>query len=244
MRFLLYNIRYGAGIGAHFHFPIPYAGYLKRSTQNLESIITFIESVKPDIVGLIEVDSGSYRSDRMCQAEIIARHLGHFCIVESKYGCDSVANKVPILNKQSNSILTNYEIVAHHFHYFKEGVKKLVIEVQLEQVTLFLVHLSLTFRKRQYQLERLYRIVKKAKGPVVVAGDFNVLWGNRELDLFLGATGLTSANNTGKPSHPSSSPRRQLDFILHSKELVSSNFSIPSVTFSDHAPLICDLAFA
>ena len=28
MRFLLYNIRYAAGNGSHFHFPFPYAGYL------------------------------------------------------------------------------------------------------------------------------------------------------------------------------------------------------------------------
>jgi endonuclease/exonuclease/phosphatase family metal-dependent hydrolase len=244
MRFLLYNIRYGAGIGAHFHLPVPYAGYLKHSSGNLEQIISFIETIKPDIIGLIEVDSGSYRSDRMCQAEIIARQLGHFCVVESKYGQGSLANRVPVLNKQSNGILTNLEILSHRFHYFEEGVKRLVIEVQLEKVTVFLIHLSLTFRKRQYQLERLYRIVSDVPaGPIVVAGDFNVLWGNRELDLFLAATGLVSANCTGLPSHPSRSPRRQLDFILHSKDLKSSNFSIPPVTFSDHAPLVCDLSF-
>jgi len=243
MRFLLYNIRYGAGIGAHFHLPIPYAGYLKHSSANLDNIISFLESLNPDIIGLIEVDSGSYRTDRLCQAEIVAAQLGHNCIVESKYGVASVANRVPILNKQSNGVLTNLEILKHQFHYFKEGMKRLVIEVQLEQVTVFLVHLSLTFRKRQYQLERLYRIINKIEGPVIVAGDFNILWGNRELDLFLAATGLTSANCTGKPSHPSRSPRRLLDFILHSNELKASNFDIPSVMYSDHAPLVCDFSF-
>ncbi|HFQ90526.1 MAG TPA: endonuclease, partial [Desulfobulbus sp.] len=67
MRFLLYNIRYCAGIGAHFHLPLPYAGYLKRSTRNLDRLVSFIRSVQPDIVGLVEVDSGSFRSDNRCQ---------------------------------------------------------------------------------------------------------------------------------------------------------------------------------
>jgi endonuclease/exonuclease/phosphatase family metal-dependent hydrolase len=75
---------------------------------------------------------------------------------------------------------------------------------------------------------------------VIVAGDFNVLWGDRELELFLAATGLSNANDKGRPSHPSRAPKRQLDYILHSPDLLVENFSIPKVTFSDHAPLICD----
>ena len=242
MRFLLYNVRYGAGIGARFHLPIPYAGYLKRTTCNLECIVSFIESVKPDIIGLIEIDSGSFRSENVCQAEAIARQLGYTHVVETKYGANRVVRKVPVLNKQGNAILANQAILSHRFHYFEEGFKRLVIEVQLPEVTVFLVHLSLTFRQRQHQLQRLHQLVSQARGPVIVAGDFNVLWGDRELDLFLAATGLISANDQGRPSHPSRSPKRQLDFILYSPELEASNFNIPMVHFSDHVPLVCDFA--
>jgi len=237
---LLYNIRYAAGIGTSFHLPLPYAGYLKRSSGNLENIVNFIKSIKPDIIGLIEVDSGSYRTENMCQAEIIAERLGYNCVFESKYGESSFVKRMPIIKKQGNGILTNKKIKYYKFHYFKEGVKRLVIEVRLEEVTVFLVHLSITFRKRQYQLERLYRLVKETKGPVIVAGDFNVLWGDRELELFLAASGLKSANNERIPSHPSRSPRRQLDFILHSNEVVVSHFFVPRVKHSDHAPLVCN----
>jgi len=103
-----------------------------------------------------------------------------------------------------------------------------------------LVHLSLRFRKRQNQLQHLYKLVRDVQGPLIVAGDFNVLWGNKELELFLGATGLKSANHEGQPSHPSHFPKRQLDFILHSSDLESSNFNIPPVVYSDHVPLVCD----
>jgi len=241
MRFLLYNVRYGVGIGPHFHFPVPFAGYLKRTTCNFECIVSFIESVKPDIIGLIEIDIGSFRSELVCQADVIARQLGFSYVVESKYGSQPVVNMVPVLNKQGNAIITKQDIISHTFHYFREGFKRLVIEAKLTDVTVFLVHLSLTFRKRQYQLERLHKIIQGAEGPVIVAGDFNVLWGSRELELFLAATGLKSANNEGQPSHPSRKPKRQLDFILHSSELNVLNFYIPPIHLSDHVPLVCDL---
>ena len=240
MRFLLYNIRYCAGVGARFHTPIPYAGYLKHSHSVLDEIISFFEQVEPDIIGLVEVDSGSFRTGYRCQAERIAERLGHYHVVETKYGNGSVAGRLPILNRQGNAVLSRFPIIEHRFHYFAQGVKRLVIEVGLEQLCVFLVHLSLTYRNRQYQLEQLYRIIRKSEKPVIVAGDFNVLWGDRELDLFLAASGLVSANQHKKPSHPSRSPKRQLDFILHSPEITIQDFQIPSVRFSDHAPLICD----
>jgi len=241
MRFLLYNIRYAAGIGSKFHLPVPYAGYLKRSTDNFDQITEFIRDLSPDIIGLVEVDSGSFRVDNCCQAESLAHRLDYDFVVESKYREGSMAQRVPVLCNQGNALLFRRKIIEHRFRFFKQGVKRLVIEAKNEEVTVLLVHLSLTYRNRQYQLEQLYRMVRRIKGPIIVAGDFNVLWGDRELELFLAATGLRNANNEGRPSHPSRAPTRQLDYILHSRDLLVKDFSIPSVQFSDHAPLICDL---
>lgn len=240
MRFLLYNIRYAAGIGSRFHFPFPYAGYLRRSSGNFDKILEFIRSVRPDIMGLVEVDSGSFRTGQLCQAEVIADQLGYHYVIETKYGSASVAHRVPLLKAQGNAILSREPIISHRFHYFDEGVKRLVIQVCTERLTVFLVHLSLTYRNRQYQLERLYKLIRQVDRPMILAGDFNVLWGKRELELFLGATGLVSANPEKKPSHPSRAPKRELDFIFHSPELRVTHFQIPAVSFSDHVPLLCD----
>ncbi len=243
MRFVLYNIRYGAGTGARFHLPVPCAGYLKRSTHVLKEITTFIRKADPDIIGLIEVDGGSYRTNKICQANWIADELGHHHIFESKYGQLSVVDRLPILNRQGNAILSRSPIIEHQFHYFDRGVKRLVIEAGLPLVTVFLVHLSLTYRSRQYQLERLHRLVRHVRGPVIVAGDFNLLWGQRELSLFLSATGLRSANVDGFYSYPSKDPKKQLDFILYSSDIVINRFEIPNILHSDHVPLICDFDF-
>ena len=73
MRFLLYNIRYAAGIGKKIHFPFPYCGYLKKNNNTLVQIAEFIKSKNPDIVGLIEVDCGSFRAAHRNQAEFIVK---------------------------------------------------------------------------------------------------------------------------------------------------------------------------
>jgi endonuclease/exonuclease/phosphatase family metal-dependent hydrolase len=240
MRFLLYNIRYGAGIGRHFHLPVPYSGYLKHTNGNFQNIVDFIKSVSPDIIGLIEVDIGSFRSEKSNQAEDIAREMSQHPVYQSKYSVASIVQKVPVLNKQGNAILTNQKIKSQKFHYFREGIKRLVIELELEEFSVFLAHLSIKFRHRHYQLQDLHAMIKRQKKPVIVAGDFNVFWGDRELQLFLSATGLKNANISGEPSHPSRSPRRQLDYIFHSPQIRITGFQIPQVKLSDHAPLICD----
>lgn len=236
VRFLLYNIRYGTGAGWRFHSPVPFSGYLKHSEKNLEKITGFIRSVNPDIVGLIEVDGGSFRSGRCNQALSIAEALGHFHVYESKYPVQSVLQKMPLLNRQGNAFLTNRRITGSRFHYFRKGVKRLMIELDLEDCVIFLVHLSLAFKHRQYQLSDLYSVIKDIKKPVIVAGDLNVFSGDKELELFLAASGLVNANREKAPSYR----KMQLDYLLHSRQISITNFEIPKIRLSDHYPIVCD----
>lgn len=240
LRFLLYNIRYATGTGSSFHLPFPYAGYLRPSSDRFEKIMAFIAETDPDIIGLIEVDTGSFRTGRQSQAALIAEQLGYDYVGQGKYGVNAIVSRLPLLKTQGNAVLSRMPIVSHRFQYFDAGVKRLIIQACTEHLTIFLVHLSLTYRKRQYQLERLYRLIRKVQRPVIVAGDFNVFWGGREMELFLGATGLSSVNRERIPSHPSTQPVRELDYILHSPELHPVRFWRPAVTLSDHAPLVCD----
>ena len=240
MKFLLYNVRYGAGIGRRFHLPFPGSGYLKRTGPTLDQITAFIHAQQPDIVGLVEVDGGSFRSSRLNQAEYIASALGHYHTYKSKYGDSSWVRFMPIANRQMNAFLTRDVIKEQRFLYFDHGVKRLVIQLELEEVTLFLVHLSIKFRHRQHQLCELYSLVKDLKTPYLIAGDFNVFWGDPEIELFLAATNLKSANLHHAATYPSWSPKMELDLILHSPGIVIRDFQMPPVTFSDHLPLVCN----
>lgn len=244
MRLLVYNIRYAVGAGPTPRMPVPGAGYLFGNPGNLANITDFIHSTDPDIVGLIEVDIGSMRSGRINQAEAIADALGHFSAYECKYGEESVNQLIPILRKQGNAFLAAPRITGERFHYFDQGIKKLIIELELDDVAIFLVHLSLKYRHRHFQLRHLYELVQNSNKPVIVAGDFNTFWGENEIFLFMKAAGLRSANVASDPTYPSRSPRMELDFILYGNGIEVSNFEVLDVGFSDHLPLICDFSIA
>ncbi len=237
MRFLLYNICY-ATHGNQLKFPL--LGMLGLTHDHLDEIIGFIKDVDPDVVGLVEVDSGSYRSGRKSQVEKIAAELGHFHSYRSKYAEDSRWQRIPIYNKQGNAFLAKDTICGERYHYFERGMKKLVIELELEHVTFFLVHLALSYKARQDQLLHLYHMIKETDRPYIVAGDFNVLMGEKELQLLQAATGLRSADKEMQPTFPSHNPRRHLDFVLHSPKVKINKFEMPRVQLSDHLPLIVD----
>jgi endonuclease/exonuclease/phosphatase family metal-dependent hydrolase len=240
VRLIVYNIRYATGTGPAFHLPLPGAGYLRSSRRILDDITTFIRSQDPDLVGLIEVDTGSIRTGMVNQAEHIAKRLGHYTAYECKYGATSINQMMPIVRKQGNAILAAPRVTNERFHYFDTGIKRLIIELELDDVCVFLVHLSLKYRQRQEQLRSLHDLIVGSHKPVIVAGDFNTFWGTNEIFLFMRAAGLRSANSKGLLSFPARTPRVELDFVLVSQEIEVTDFRIPDVRYSDHRPIVCD----
>lgn len=237
MRFLLYNICYGTHGNQR---KLPVLGLLGRTHTHLHEITQFIKTHNPDVVGLVEVDSGSYRSGRKSQVELMADELGHFHAYCSKYAANSRWQRIPVYNKQGNAFLAKDTIHGEKFHYFERGMKKLVIELELEKVTFFLVHLALSYKARQAQILHLYNMIKETHRPYIVAGDFNAFMGEDEIRLLMSASGLKNADKDLQPSYPSRNPRRHLDFILHSPEIRVTEFQMPQVQLSDHLPLILD----
>lgn len=245
MRFVLYNIRYGTGSGPGFHRPIPGMGYLRRTENHLNDMVQWFSDQDPDIIGLIEVDMGSYRTQgKRNQAEIIAESLGCDHVHECKYHDASFNRRIPLFRNQGNALITRHNIEHGHFHFFAHGVKRLIIELELENLRIFLVHLSLGYGARRQQLDFLSYLASNSDRPVIIAGDFNTFFGPREYRDLLAKTGLVSANPLNLPTHPSKRPRRQLDFIFHDKRIQPKNLEIPQVTYSDHLPLIFDFEIA
>jgi len=240
MRHLLYNIRYAVGGGASMHMPLPGAGYVLGNQSVLPDITRFIKTVDPDIVGLIEVDTGSIRSRMVNQAEKIAGDLGMNTSYETKYGEKSINKILPIVRKQGNAFMAAQRVHGEKFHYFETGIKRLIIELEMEEFAVFLVHLSLKYRHRHLQLRHLHDLIEKTEKPVIVAGDFNNFWGENEIYLFMRAAGLTSANVDSVPTYPSRAPRKELDFVLYQEGIEVQKLEIPNIRLSDHLPLICD----
>ena len=244
MRLLLYNIRYAVGGGASMHVPLPGAGYVLGNVNVLPEITEFVKSVDPDIVGLIEVDTGSIRSRKVNQAEEIAAALGMNTSYETKYGSKSLNKILPIVRKQGNAFMAAPRVHGEKFHYFDTGIKRLIIELEMQDYAVFLVHLSVKYRHRHLQLRRLYDLIKETDKPVIVAGDLNTFWGENEIYLFMEAAGLTSANIDSIPTYPSRAPRKELDFVLYQDGINVTGFEVPQVRHSDHLPIICDFEVA
>lgn len=219
----------------------PLSGYIGKTQNHLESIIRFLKEESADVIGLIEVDSGSYRSGRKNQAEEIAESLGHYHTYKSKYPEQSrLLQGMPVINKQGNAFISKDTIKQEKFHYVTRGMKRLVIELELENVVILLVHLALSYKARHEQLTEIKRLVRSVNKPCLVAGDFNAFKGNDELELFREAAGLHNAGPANSLTFPSWKPRLSLDFILHTPDIMINDFRIPQVGYSDHLPLVVD----
>lgn len=240
MRLLLHNIQYGTGRLRRF----AWLETLLRTTKHFPNFTRFVRHIDPDIVGLVEVDTGSYRTQRQNQAEILATELDYYHCHRVKYPDNGIGRKVPVLRQQANAILAREPIKRTVFHDFSDGFKSLAIEVELPCVTIFLVHLSLGMRTRQRQLSDLHDIIQNCAKPRLVAGDFNVFSGFWEMRMFLRATDLKSANTQHAPTYPSWAPCRELDFICHDSTITPVRFKIPRVRLSDHLPLMFDFELA
>ena len=171
--------------------------------------------------------------------------MGHYHTFKTKYADNSIIHRFPVLNKQGNAFISKNSEQNEQFHFFDKGMKRLVIELECDGVSIWLVHLALSFKARHLQLSTLFSMLEKRRKenkPVIVMGDFNIFTGIKELNLFLKATGLKNpCAEEHIYTYPSWKPRRQLDFILHSKDITVKNIQTEQVIFSDHLPLICDI---
>ena len=236
MRFLLYNIRYGTGRRTRR----AWMDMLRRTDNHFESITHFIRELEPDVVGLVETDSGSFRTKNMPQPQRLAEVIGHYHSFGVKYRQHGLLRRSPVFGKQGNAFLTRDAVQRETFHYFEHGFKRLVIELELQQANLFLVHLSLRRHVRRRQLDHLQQLVRTARKPCIVAGDFNVLLGPDELTDFLELAGLQRVNTENRPTYPSWDPQRVLDYVCYTPTITLRAFALPQVTLSDHLPLVCD----
>ncbi len=241
MRLLVYNIAYGTGCPAGGMAKRLWTvhRYLRTPQSHLDRIIEFIDGSAADIVALVEIDTGSFRTDYVNQVEKVASKLSKYHTCGVKYGQTSIGRFIPILQSQANAVLTKRKIPKRHFHFFPFGFKRLIIELNIDGLRFFLVHLALQSSVRKKQLDFLTELAS-GDGPLIIAGDFNTFAGPKELKSIQRKLGLVNPNFEGVCTYPSWGPEKQLDMILCSEEVKILNFEVPEVRFSDHLPVVLD----
>ena len=253
VKLICYNIEYCEGIpGGKWYEYLEFWKVLHAPKKLEKNMIKELKKLKPDILALVEVDTGSIRSEFKDEAKDISKKIGLKNVIEKvKYpvtGWLSLFHYVPILDKQANALVSRYKLKNIKYHVFHEGTKRMVIEATInfkkQKVTLLLAHLALGGKTRKKQINELIKIVNKINNPVILMGDFNTFEGDKEIKSLLKKTHLKDKMCLDKKdvhlTEPSCAPIRRLDYILTSPKLKVHNYQILKFPFSDHLPLMVD----
>jgi endonuclease/exonuclease/phosphatase family metal-dependent hydrolase len=102
------------------------------------------------------------------------------------------------------------------------------------------VSLRQGFRRRALQAQVVKNYINRSPYPVIVAGDFNdtpVSYSYRKIRKGLNDSFVKSGYGAGF-TYRGNYPPNRIDYILYDNTLVSTNFEILKVKFSDHYPII------
>lgn len=238
LKLLTCNLQVGIHTSAYHH-------YFTRSWQHLlphpkrSSRLDVVASTLSayDIVGLQEVDGGSFRSSHVNQVEYLAKRSAfdfHFQQLNRNLG--HVA-------QHSNGLLSRLMPNRVDEHRLPGMRGRGAIHARYgegpDALHVFVAHLALSQRGRLRQLDYLGEIIEPLH-HVVVMGDLNCTPEQllahprfcRALDL-----------NPLKPqlSYPAWQPRRALDHILLSSSLKAEPPRVLEAMFSDHLPIAVDI---
>lgn len=214
----------------------------------IDRLVDVIADERPDLVVLLEVDQGSFRTATDGQVATVAnaldeRGLAYRARADTKYG-DGLVAGLPVLGHLSNGVLIRDGIAATiEVHLLDKGPKRLVTEVRVGDVSVFGVHLAMSSRGRRAQLSELAAIVTERE-RVVVAGDFNAYDGLDEVEDILGGVGLV-LHDPGDtvPKRPLDrivTETRTLDLFLVSPNVTVTRCGVIPVQVSDHRPVVLE----
>ncbi|MBD3355176.1 hypothetical protein GF361_04275 [Candidatus Woesearchaeota archaeon] len=253
-RIIVYNIEYEEGLVGHWYDYLKIWKIFFPPPKLNQKLIDFFKKLKPDILALIEVDKGSFRTKYKDIPQLIEHKLNFTSLVDwVKYPFVSflrLFHFAPILSNQSNALMSKYKLYDVRHHLFKEGTKRSVIEASVDcpkKLTLLVAHLALGGKTREKQLDELAKIVKNIKNEVILLGDFNTFHGVHELDKLIRNTHLIDTAKLDyskiKFTQPSWHPIRRMDYILVSKGIKVKDYEVLDAKFSDHLPVMLDFEF-
>lgn len=239
LKLLTFNLQVGIQTSAYHH-------YLTRSWQHLlphperQRRLGMIAEVlsRFDLVGLQEVDGGSFRSSQINQVRYLADTAGF------PHHYQQLNRNLGRLGQHSNGLLSRLRPSRITEHSLPgtlpgRGAIHACFGDGPDALHLIVVHLSLGQRTQRRQLDYLSELVSPLH-HVVVMGDLNCTPERLQAHgRFCDALPLDPAPPV--PSYPSWRPRRALDHILLSSSLQANKIEVLDHLFSDHLPVAIDI---
>ena len=242
LKVLTYNIHRAIGVDRRFR---------------PERIVRILQHYDADVVLLQEVDEGAPRSRELNLAHELATSAGypHFALGHNvslrkgRYG-NATLSRFPILRERNIDLSVAQS-------WIRRGCQHTSLQVDGRSLEIFNLHLGLSARERQLQIELLSRSHEfgdVAEGtPMLVGGDFND-WRSLLWPTFTNGFGFSCATDskTGRrgaiATYPSFSPQGGLDRIYFRGPLSlvgvrRCRLQVSRVA-SDHLPVIADFELA
>lgn len=217
-------------------------------------IAEVIASTTPDIVALQELDVRRLRSDRLDQAELIARELGmdfHFSpamrVMEEEFG-DAILTALPMRLVKAAALPG----IRFPMKLERRGALWTEIRIGRAFVQMLNTHLGLTRRERRVQTDTLcgagWLQNPECEDPAILAGDFNFLSRSRTYARIASrlqdAQKIAPSTRSGA-TFPARYPRFRIDYIFVSPSIqvdrVEAIKTPATQAASDHLPVVADL---
>ncbi|MDQ8732134.1 endonuclease/exonuclease/phosphatase family protein [Bradyrhizobium sp. LHD-71] len=217
-------------------------------------IAEVIASAAPDIVALQELDVRRLRSDRLDQAELIARELGmdfHFSpamrVMEEEFG-DAILTALPMRLVKAAALPG----IRFPMKLERRGALWTEIRIGRAFVQMLNTHLGLTRRERRVQIDALcgagWLLNPECEDPAILAGDFNFLSRSRTyarvMSRLQDAQKLAPSARSGA-TFPARYPRFRIDYIFVSPSIQVDRVEViktpATQAASDHLPVLADL---
>ncbi|MAX33411.1 Metal-dependent hydrolase, endonuclease/exonuclease/phosphatase family [Onishia taeanensis] len=239
LRLLTFNLQVGIQTSAYHHYLTRSWQHLLPHPRRLDRLAMMSDVLKDfDLVGLQEVDGGSFRSNHVNQVEYLASKA------KFPHHYQQLNRNLGRVAQHSNGLLSRLkptQLMEHRLPGTLPG--RGAIHAQFgtgpDALHLFVAHLALGYRTRSRQLDYLSEIISPLH-HVVVMGDLNCTPEQlHSHDRFCAALPLDPV--LPPLSYPSWQPRRALDHILLSRSLAATEVRVLDQLFSDHLPIAVDI---
>lgn len=237
VRLLSYNVQVGINTKKSMdYFTSSWKHFMphSRRIENLKRLAKLIGGY--DIVGLQELDGGSFRSGFVNQAEYLAMAAGFDCWY------DKINRNMGPVAKHSMGVLSRFKPVSVERHDLPGFPGRGCLSVTYgkeRELGIILAHLSLGKRARLKQVDFLCELISQFSNTVLM-GDLNCVPKSEEIERLKKKSGLKDYGTT-RPSYPSWDPVQRLDHILVSDGIKIRNAGVLPWSLSDHLPISMEI---
>lgn len=240
LRLLSYNVQVGIVTRRRFDYFAQGWRHLLPHPRRQENLAAVAELIRDfDLVGLQELDGGSFRSGFINQAEYLALQAGF------PHWHDQINRNLLGLARHSFAVLGRLVPGAVSNHALPGGLPgrgALVLRYGdlNDPLVVVLAHLALSSKARLLQLDYIAGLVKPYR-HVIVMGDMNCNAQSGEIRHFMDRSGLC-LSACDQPSYPSWRPEERIDHIFVSPTLDIHQARVLDFPLSDHLPVALEVS--